>query len=103
MDFWNAIGFTASLLGAATYVPEVLKALKSKHLNDVAWGMLLLVLSSSALWIIFGIKFGLFPIIFSSAINFVSSFTLMLLKYTFQNKNIVNSLEGIRIDANKSN
>ncbi len=87
MDFWNTIGFIASALSAATYIPETIKAVKSRHLRDVAWGMLYLTFSSSTLWIIFAIRFNIIPIILSSSINLILSSGLIFLKYTFEQKN----------------
>jgi MtN3 and saliva related transmembrane protein len=86
MDIWNTIGFTASLLGAITYAPEVLKAIKSKHLNDVSWGMLTLVLVSSTLWFIYGVKFEILPVILSSLINVIFSAVLISLKHVYMQK-----------------
>jgi|WetSurMetagenome_2_1015567.scaffolds.fasta_scaffold145886_1 MtN3 and saliva related transmembrane protein len=84
MDYWNIIGFTASILSAATFVPQVYKALKTKHLRDVSWGLLLLVDISSVLWLIYGIKFQLQPLILSSAITIFSTSLLVVLKLVYK-------------------
>ncbi len=83
MDFWDLIGFIASCLGACTFFPEVARALKSHRLNDIAWGMLLLVNSSSFLWLVYAIRFELNPIIFSSTINIILSSILIFLKVNY--------------------
>lgn len=93
MDIWNTIGFTASVLGAITYAPEVLKAIKSKHLNDVSWGMLTLVLVSSTLWFIYALKFDIIPVILSSSINVIFSAVLISLKYVYMQKSKDNNAE----------
>ena len=84
MDFWNITGFSASILSAATFVPQVYKAIKTKHLRDVSWGLLLLVDLSSALWLIYSIKFGIQPLLLSSSITMLSSSLLVVLKLVYK-------------------
>lgn len=90
-DIWNFIGFAASILSAITFIPEVLKALKTKHLNDLSWGMLLLVAISSLLWFAFAMNFYIFPLMFSSTLNIIMSLILIYIKSKYQYIN--NSLE----------
>jgi MtN3 and saliva related transmembrane protein len=87
MDYWNIIGFTASVLSATTLIPEVIKAVRTRHLRDVAWGMLFLQFTSSWLWLIYGIRFYIGPLILSSSINVALSSALISLKLTFCKKN----------------
>jgi MtN3 and saliva related transmembrane protein len=84
MDYWIIIGFSASILSSATFVPQVYKAIKTKRLRDVSWGLMLLVDLSSALWLIYGIKFSIQPLILSSSINVFLSSLLAILKFVYK-------------------
>lgn len=81
MSIWELIGLLASILSACTFLPEVIAALKNKHLYDVAWGMLLLVVSNCALWIIYAVYYGIFPLILSSSLNLIMGAVLIAIKW----------------------
>lgn len=84
-DIWYFIGFSASILSAASFFPEVVKAIKTKHLEDISWGLLFCVISSSILWLLYGVRFNLSPLIISSSFNLVMNSILFYIKYKFKN------------------
>ncbi len=81
MSGWELVGFLASILSACTFLPEVLAAIKSKHLYDVAWGMLLLMVSNCVLWIVYAIYYGIFPVILSASLNLIMGSILIFIKW----------------------
>lgn len=80
MEFWTIIGYLAALCGATSLIPEVVKAYKSHHLQDVSWGMLYLFLSSSILWGSYGIHIQDLPLVASAVINFSMESALIVMK-----------------------
>ncbi|MCC7433022.1 hypothetical protein IT412_05890 [Candidatus Peregrinibacteria bacterium] len=82
-EVWNLVGFIASILSALTFIPELIKAYKTHHLQDLSWGMLILLLTSSVLWMAFGLNFSIVPLIFSSLINISCGLLLTSLKFKF--------------------
>lgn len=103
MGHWQFMGFVASILGALTFAPEIVQALRSKHLDDLSWGVLLLLGSSSALWFGYGINFEVLPLIFSSTINLIMCVVLVYLKEKYKTNSInLKILPGkIRIQGKK--
>lgn len=77
------IGYIAGILGATSLVPEIAKALKTHHLKDVAWGMLILSGFSSFMWTLYGIHIDAYPIIFSDGIHFATAIFLIYLKIRY--------------------
>lgn len=80
MDSWEILGFMAATAGAISLLPEVMKALRTHHLRDLAWGMLLLSLFASTAWLMYGIHLHNLPMIFSPSVNVVMEVTLIFLK-----------------------
>ena len=80
MDNIELIGYAATLFGAIQMVPEIIKALKTHHLKDVAWGMLWLMNASSVLWIIYGLSREVLPLTISAGMNLLFQVILVSLK-----------------------
>lgn len=84
MDIWQIVGFMASVTGATSLVPEVMSAFQNRHLNDIAWSMLFLLLSASTLWLTYGIFTYDFPIMVSAGVNVIMEIVLLYLKRKFE-------------------
>lgn len=81
--FWNFVGFTASILSALTFIPELIRAYNTHHLKDLSWGVLILLITSSIMWMGFGVNFSITPLILSSIINTSCGSILIVLKFKF--------------------
>jgi uncharacterized protein with PQ loop repeat len=77
------VGYIAATLGAFSLAPEIKKALKTHHLRDVSWWMVLLSLTGSILWELYGLHIGNLPIILSDALNILLSIFLIVLKLRY--------------------
>ncbi len=59
----NVIAYLAGVLAMITFLPQVLKTMRTKKANDISLAMLLLTFATNALYIIYGILLNLYPII----------------------------------------
>ncbi len=91
---WEIIGYTASILSASTFVPEVISAVKSRHLNDLAWGMLALLVMNNLLWVIYAVYFAIFPVVLSSSLNVIMGMILVVIKWQSEREAKVIPVEG---------
>lgn len=80
MDNLELLGYIATCFSAISLLPEVLKALKTHHLRDLAWGMLALMIVSSSLWMIYGYAKGVTPLVISAGMNLLFELFLVGLK-----------------------
>lgn len=80
MNTWIIIGYLATLTGAISLIPEVIKAYHTHHLQDISWGMLSLLISSSVFWGAYGYHLHDSPLIISAIMNFMAEFTLIAMK-----------------------
>lgn len=84
MNLIEYIGFTAATLSCFSLIPELLQALRTHRLKDVAWGMLGLMFLSSLLWNVYAIANHVTPLFFSSLIHIVLQLSLMSLKLIYE-------------------
>jgi MtN3 and saliva related transmembrane protein len=77
------IGFAAAALSCMSLLPELHQALRTHHLKDVAWGMILLMTISSLFWLVYGTYNNLMPLIVSASIQIALQITLMGLKLLY--------------------
>lgn len=80
---WSIIGYVATAIDSIKLIPEVKKALRTHHLRDLAWGMLLLMLCSSSLWTMYGFYLESPPLIISGMLNICMELMLITLKVFF--------------------
>lgn len=52
---WSVIGITAALLTSSGFVPQIVKGVRTKRLIDVSTGMLLIWITGTALWFLYGL------------------------------------------------
>lgn len=84
MKYINLIGFIAGTLTSASFLPQLIRALRTKSLGDVSWGMLLILASGIFLWMVYGILIGAFPVIFSNFASFILVASIIILKKTYR-------------------
>jgi MtN3 and saliva related transmembrane protein len=57
------IGYLAGFLAMISFLPQIIKTLRSKSVNDISITMLLLTLATNLLYLVYGIALGLTPIV----------------------------------------
>ena len=59
----DTIGYVAGFLAMISFLPQVIKTLRTRRTDDISMGMLLLTLSTNILYVIYGTLLDLYPII----------------------------------------
>lgn len=59
----DAIGYIAGILAMVTFLPQLIKTIRSKRAADISILMLLLTLATNVLYIIYGAMLRLYPIV----------------------------------------
>ena len=83
MNTNDIIGYVGTGLLAITMVPQVYRTFKNKRANDLAWGYLILQISSNILFIIYGMGLQSLPIIISNCMVATCSLSLVCAKACF--------------------
>lgn len=84
MTWIEVAGHTGAFLSSITFLPQVYKAWKSKSVGDLSLAMMMIVFSSTLVWLVYGVSLDLWPVIICNAIIAVLSLLLIYFKFTFK-------------------
>lgn len=79
----QVLGHIGSFLSSITFIPQVYKAWQSKSVGDLSIGMMLIVFTSTIIWLAYGWHFKLKPVIICNSIIMALSALLIYFKLTF--------------------
>jgi MtN3 and saliva related transmembrane protein len=77
MEVATLIGFIAAGLTTSSFLPQVIKAVKTKQTKDISFLMYIILLFGIGLWFLYGLLIGDLPIIAANGI------TLILVSFVF--------------------
>jgi MtN3 and saliva related transmembrane protein len=77
------IGFTAAAVGTSLMLPQVIKSIKTKRVNDISFAMLILYFFNCLLWLIYGILIIAWPVIICNFIALIISIIQLILKQKY--------------------
>lgn len=86
MNWIEMAGHTAAVLSAATFVPQVYKVWVTKSVGDLSLAMVLIVFTSTIIWIAYGFVLGLLPVVLANGVIFFLSALLIYFKLTYGHK-----------------
>jgi MtN3 and saliva related transmembrane protein len=76
----DIIGTTAGILVLSSFIPQIIKAYKTKKMFDVSAHLMILIASGMFLWIIYGFIRADPVIIGTNAAGFALNITLLVMK-----------------------
>jgi MtN3 and saliva related transmembrane protein len=83
MEDWLILGILAGFLTTVGFVPQIIKGLRTKRMDDVSLLMPLVLGAGMLLWLFYGISLENIPIIIWNAITFVLNMAVVILKLRF--------------------
>jgi MtN3 and saliva related transmembrane protein len=81
----NLIGYLGSFLTCVTFVPQVIKSWQSQSVGDLSTLMICIVITSTLVWLWYGIRIKSGPVVVANSIVFVLGCVLLYFKMTFVN------------------
>jgi MtN3 and saliva related transmembrane protein len=81
------IGYFGSFLTSITFIPQVYKSWKSKSVGDLSIWMVLIVITSTIVWLVYGFAIQSGPVILANTIVFVLTLVLLGFKLSFPKNN----------------
>lgn len=82
MEFTEIMGLVGAFLSSITFIPQVVLTWKTKSAKDLSMNMLLIILTSTIVWLIYAIPLNLIPVIIANSIILVLSSWLIYFKIT---------------------
>ncbi|MFM7359196.1 MAG: SemiSWEET family sugar transporter [Sediminibacterium sp.] len=80
------IGYFGSFLTSITFIPQVYKSWKSKSVGDLSTWMVLIVITSTLVWLVYGFAISSGPVLLANTIVLVLTLVLLGFKISFQKK-----------------
>ena len=83
MDVTSIIGFIAAFFTTISYIPQLIKVMRSKSTEDLSLTTFLLLFLGLCLWLVYGILLKNFPLIIANVITlfFISLILIHKIKY----------------------
>lgn len=82
MEFTEIMGLVGAFLSSITFIPQVVLTWKTKSAKDLSMNMLLIIFTSTIVWLVYAIPLNLIPVIIANAIILVLSSWLIYFKIT---------------------
>ena len=84
MEYIIILGLVAGALTTISFLPQVLKAWRSKSTKDVSLKMFVILSTGIFLWIVYGIFIRDLPVVVTNVVTFVLAFTILILKIKYK-------------------
>lgn len=80
LDLDNLVGYVAATLTTVAFVPQALKSWQTRDLSGVSLPMYSLFTAGVAMWFVYGVMLGSWPIIIANAITIILASVVLTLK-----------------------
>ena len=80
----SLLGFLAGALTTVSFVPQVIKAWRTRRCHDLSWGMLITFSVGVVLWLAYGVRLWAMPIIAANAVTLALLIMIGALKVRFR-------------------
>ncbi|WEK70377.1 MAG: SemiSWEET transporter [Candidatus Chryseobacterium colombiense] len=82
----NILGIAAGILTSVSMLPQLIKVIREKNVDDLSWVMILVLILGLSLWVWYGFRKNELPIIFSNAFAVLVNMTLFICYLLYKNK-----------------
>lgn len=84
MTAHDALGYLAATLTTASFVPQAWLTLKTRDVSGISLGMYSVFTVGVALWLVYGISLGEWPIIVANALTVALAAVILGMKITVE-------------------
>jgi len=84
MDLINIIGTVAGICTTSSFLPQVVKTVKTKSTSDLSLSMYAVMCVGIALWLVYGILMNAWPIIIANGISIVLGLVILVYKVRYR-------------------
>ncbi|MFM8810095.1 MAG: SemiSWEET family sugar transporter [Chthoniobacterales bacterium] len=83
-NFITALGLFAGTLTTISFLPQLVKAWKSRSTHDISIGMFSLLAVGITLWIVYGVVTSDLPVIVANSVTFIFVSLILALKLRYR-------------------
>ena len=84
MNFFTFLGYVAAVLTTISFVPQALLIIKTKDTKGISLPMYILFTIGVACWLLYGIYFGMIPVIIANFITLVLAVVILTFKIKYK-------------------
>lgn len=83
----KTIGFAAAALSTLSFLPQVIRSLRTRRMEDINLLFLVMLIAGLLLWTVYGFMLGELPLIAANVITLALNLVLLGLKLRYNGKN----------------
>ena len=83
MNWTQIVGLFAGICTASSLLPQLIKTIKEKKADDISKGMLFVLMTGVATWIVYGVLRDDFPIIITNSFSLLLNITMIFLRFKY--------------------
>ena len=83
INYIAIIGLIAGTCTTISFLPQVIKTIKTKKTKDISMSMYIVLATGILLWMIYGILIKDLPVILANSISFVLAISVLILKIKY--------------------
>lgn len=84
MSVQELIGYAAAILTTVSFVPQAILTLRTRNVSGISLGMYSCFTAGVALWLVFGISLGQWPLILANAITLALASVILWTKIRYR-------------------
>jgi len=84
MNYITILGVVAGILTTISFLPQVIKAWKTKQTKDISMSMYSIFVIGVALWLIYGFAINDLPVILANAVTLVLAGSVLIMKIKYK-------------------
>lgn len=84
MNATDLVGTIAACLTTFSFLPQAIKTFRTKDVSGISLSMYGIFTAGVALWLVYGILLGAWPIIISNAITVSLALSILLMKLRYR-------------------
>ncbi len=81
--FVETIGFIAGICTTLSFIPQIVKILKTSKTRDISFVMYAVLTMGIFLWMVYGILLGELPLIIANGISFMFCLAILTMKLVY--------------------
>jgi len=83
LNYTGIIGFVAGIFTACSLLPQLIKIIKEKKVQDLSIGMFITLMVGLGLWITYGVLKKDVPIIVTNVFSLLLNISILILRFKY--------------------
>ncbi len=84
MEWTPYLGYAAGALTVISYAPQVLRAYRTKKVDDLSWAMIGLLVTAGVLWIVYGLASSQMPVVLTNVGTVILTAAILVAKFRYR-------------------